>query len=73
MATWKVLLTGLFACLCMGLATATFVVPFTEEGGRRWLWMAGLFAATLAVGGLFTLFLRRAGNTLGARPGGYRR
>jgi hypothetical protein len=73
MPAWKVLLIGAFACLCMGLATATFVIPFTEEGNQRWLWMGGLFVATLAAGGLFTLFLRKASGSLGARPGGYRR
>ena len=73
MATWKVLLTGLLAVVCMALATATFVVPFSQEGGQRWVWMAGLFAATLAVGGLFTLFLRRASGGLGGRAGAYRR
>jgi hypothetical protein len=73
MATWKVLLIGLLACLCMGLATATFVVPFTEDGNQRWLWMAGLLVATIVAGALFTLFLRKASGALGGRAGGYRR
>ena len=68
MPAWKVLLIGLLAGVCLALATATFVVPFAEEGGRRWLWMAGLFAATAAAGGLLTLVLRAASHALAARP-----
>ena len=68
MPAWKVLFIGLLAGVCMALATATFVVPFSEEGGRRWLWMAGLFAATAVAGGLFTLFLRSASHALAAKP-----
>jgi hypothetical protein len=67
MPAWKVLLIGLFACVCLALASATVVVPFSQDGNRRWLWMAGLFAATAAVGGLFTLFLRHAGHALDAK------
>jgi hypothetical protein len=73
MPAWKVLFIGLFACVCMGLATATFVVPFSEEGGKRWLWMAGLFAATVVSGGLFTLVLRQASGSLDAKPRGNRK
>ena len=68
MPAWKVLFIGLCAAACMALATATFVVPFSEEGGKRWLWMAGLFAATVAAGGLFTLLLRWASRGLDAKP-----
>jgi hypothetical protein len=67
MPAWKVLFIGLCAAACMALATATFVVPFTEDGGKRWLWMAGLFAATLAAAGLFTLVLRAASRALDAK------
>lgn len=73
MPAWKVLFIGAFACVCLGLATATFVVPFTEDGARRWLWMAGLLVATICAGTLFTLFLRHAGGSLDTRPGGTRR
>jgi hypothetical protein len=73
MPAWKVLFIGLLAAVCLGLATATFVVPFAEEGGRRWLWLAGLLATTLTAGGLFTLFLRSASRSLAAKPRGDRR
>lgn len=73
MPAWKVLLIGAFAFVCLGLATSSFVVPFTKTGGERWLWMGGLVAATLCAGGLFGLFLRHAGGSLDARPRAARR
>lgn len=68
MPAWKVLFIGLFACLCLGLATATFVVPVSQEGSQRWVWLGGLLAATLCASGLFALFLRHAGTALDAKP-----
>ena len=68
MPAWKVLFIGVFACVCLGLATATFAAPFVEEGSQRWLWMGGLFVATICAGTLFTLFLRHASGVLVAKP-----
>lgn len=73
MPVWKVLFIGLFACVCLALAMATFVVPFAYDGGQRWLWLGGLLAATLCAGGLFALFLRYAGGSLDAKPRGTQR
>ena len=64
MPAWKVLFIGVFACACLALAVATFVVPFAQEGGQRWVWMGGLLLATLCAGGLLALFLRHAGRSL---------
>jgi hypothetical protein len=60
MPVWKVLFIVLLFCLCLGLASATVVVPMGESGGGRWLWLGGLLAATAVMGALFVLFLRRA-------------
>ena len=68
MPAWKVLFIGAFACVCLALATATVIVPFSYAGSERWLWLGGLFAATLAAGGLFALFLRHASGGLDAKP-----
>ncbi|HVK15455.1 MAG TPA: hypothetical protein VM533_00815 [Fimbriiglobus sp.] len=73
MPVWKVLLVGMFACVCLALATATIVVPFSYDGGQRWLWMGGLLSATLFTGALFGLFLRHASHSLDANPRGARR
>jgi hypothetical protein len=73
MPVWKVLLVGLFAVVCMSLATAAIIVPFGFEGNERWLWLGGLILATLVVGVLFALFLRHASSSLDAKPGGSRR
>jgi hypothetical protein len=73
MAVWKVLFIGAFACVCLALALATFVVPFTYDGSQRWLWMGGLLAATLCTGALFALFLRHASGSLDAPARGVRR
>jgi hypothetical protein len=62
MPAWKVLFIALFACVFLGLGFATFIVPMTTSAGEhRWLWLAGLLAATVVVGVLLSLFLRRAG------------
>jgi hypothetical protein len=43
------------------LALATLVVPMTlTAGGDRWLWLAGLLAATVCMSTLLILFLRRS-------------
>ena len=72
MAVWKVLLIFLFACLSLGLATATLIVPLGYQGAERWAWLGGLVLATAAAGGLFALFLRYAGRSLDAFPRGSR-
>ena len=73
MPVWKVLLVGVFACVCLALATATLVVPFSYVGGQRWVWLGGLLAATLVAGALFALFLRHASGSLDTSPRGARR
>jgi hypothetical protein len=61
MPAWKVLFIMVFACACLGLALATLVVPMTlTVGGDRWLWLAGLLAATVCMSTLLILFLRRS-------------
>jgi uncharacterized membrane protein YozB (DUF420 family) len=61
MPAWKVLIVAVLACVCLGLAFATLIVPMTmTTGGDRWLWFGGLFVATAVMGTLFVLFLRRA-------------
>ena len=65
MPAWKVLLIAVLALACLGLAFATLIVPMTmTTGGDRWAWLAGLLAATVVVGTLFTLFLRRASSLM---------
>ena len=64
MPAWKVLLVGLFAFICLGLATLTIVVPLDYQGGERWAWMGGLLVATAAAGALFALFLRHASRSM---------
>jgi hypothetical protein len=73
MAVWKVVLIGLLACVCLGLALATILVTLDKQGSQRWLWMGGLLAATAAVGTLLAFFLRHAGNSLETKPGWTRR
>ena len=63
---------GLCACACLALALSTVLVPMELRGSERWLWMVGLFVATLGAAGLFTLFLRHAGRSLDAKPRGAR-
>jgi hypothetical protein len=61
MPVWKVFVVAVFATASLGLAFATLVVPLTvTTGSDRWVWLAGLLAATVLVGALFALFLRRA-------------
>jgi hypothetical protein len=68
MADWKVLVIGALASVCMGLGMATVVIGFDQEGGRRWLWLGGLVAATLCAGALLALFMRYAGRSLDVSP-----
>jgi hypothetical protein len=59
MSVWKVLFVAAFGCFCLALAGATVVVPTTTAAaGNKWAWGAGLLAATIAMGTLFTLYLR---------------
>lgn len=69
MATWKVLLVGVFFLASVGLAVAAVVVPFNYDGNRRWLWMAGMIAANVVWNALFALFLKFAGRELPPRSG----
>lgn len=73
MPVWKVLLTGLFACICLALATLTVVIPLEYEGGKMWLSLGGMIVATAVAGGLFALFLRSASASLDVKTHGYRR
>jgi len=56
---WKVLFILVFACVCLGLALATIVVPLalTEEE-HRWLWFAGLLGGSICMGTLFAIYLK---------------
>jgi hypothetical protein len=72
MPAWKVLLIGLFACICLGLAMATVLIPMTLQGSERWAWLGGLLTATLAAAALFAWFLRHAGLSLDVSPHGRR-
>jgi hypothetical protein len=59
MPAWKVLFVVTFGCVCLALALSTIIVPMTVvQTGDRWLWLAGLLAATVCMVTLFTLFLR---------------
>ena len=61
MPSWKVLFTVTLFVACLGLAFATLIVPITiVTGSERWLWLAGLLVATVFMGTLFSLFLRKA-------------
>jgi len=73
MAAWKVLFIGAYACVCLGLALSTIVVPLSHEGGQRWMWLGGLLTATLCAGTLFAFFLRYVSGSLDAKPQGGRR
>jgi hypothetical protein len=61
MPIWKVLFIVLLASACLTLAFASLIVPITiATGNDRWLWLAGLLAATAVMIALFSLFLRSA-------------
>jgi hypothetical protein len=62
MSAWKAVFIVTFGCICLGLALATIVVPMSVDE-YNWLWLAGLLAATVFMGTLFTLFLRWADRT----------
>jgi hypothetical protein len=65
MPAWKVLLIAVLFFVCLGLAFASFVVPMTTAaGGNRWLWLGGLLGATVLMGTLMALFLRRSGRLM---------
>lgn len=67
MPAWKVLFILVLALACLGLAFAALIVPMTlTSGAERWLWLAGLLAATAVLGSLFALFLRQASNRMTA-------
>lgn len=72
MPTWKVLLTGAFACVCLALMFATFLVPMVETGTQMWLWLVGLVLTTLCACVLFAFFLRHASGSLDAKTRGTR-
>ena len=69
MHTWKVLVIGLLALICLALTMATILVGLDTKGSDRWLWMGGLLAGTIVAGGLFVLFLRYAGSSMDTKPG----
>jgi hypothetical protein len=61
MSNWKVLFILVFALVCLALAGATIVVPLTQGAAdNKWQWLGGLLAATVVMGALLALFLRRA-------------
>jgi hypothetical protein len=60
MPAWKVLFIMVFALVCFGLGLATLIVPLAltaEE--HKWAWFAGLLVASIGMGTLFTLYLKR--------------
>jgi hypothetical protein len=64
MSAWKVLFILVFACTCLALALATIIVPLALGAeDYRWAWFAGLLVATLCMGTLFALYLRKADQT----------
>ena len=72
MAVWKVLLIGLLACTCLALTLATIVIPISQDGAQKWVWLGGLLAATIGTGALLALFLRYADGSLNIKPRGGR-
>ena len=68
MPAWKVMIIGLLGCISLALGLATILIPMEHQGTQRWIWLGGLLAATVFVGGLFALFLRYAGRSLDASP-----
>lgn len=66
MPIWKVFVVVLFGIVCLALTLATLIIPATvAEGTERWIWLAGLLAATLLMGTLFTMFLRSMDKSFG--------
>jgi hypothetical protein len=66
MPVWKVLFIVVLFCACLALGSATLVYPMTMSAGEnKWLWLVGLFVATVLMGTLFTLFLKKAGADMG--------
>jgi hypothetical protein len=66
MPVWKVLFIVVLFSICLALAAATLIYPTTVGGGQHpWLWAAGLLAATVVMGTLFTLFLRKVSASMG--------
>jgi hypothetical protein len=60
MPAWKVPFILMFACVCLALVLATLVVPLAlGAADHRWLWFGGLLLASICMGTLFTLFLKR--------------
>ncbi|MBM3979580.1 MAG: hypothetical protein FJ304_04720 [Planctomycetes bacterium] len=72
MPNWKILLTGVLACVCLALMVATFLVPMVYEGTRMWLWLGGFVLPTLVACALFAVFLRHASGSLDAKTRGTR-
>ncbi|HEX4588904.1 MAG TPA: hypothetical protein VH120_03185 [Gemmataceae bacterium] len=65
MPVWKVMFIALMFFICLALASATLIYPTTVAGAEHpWMWGSCLLAATLFMGTLFTLFLRRAGTAM---------
>jgi hypothetical protein len=66
MPVWKVLFIAVLFSICLGLAAATLIYPTTVAGRENpWLWGTGLFAATVIMGSVFTLFLRKVSAGMG--------
>ena len=64
MAPWKVVATGILACLSFCLVTATLLTPMVVAGGDRWAWTGGLFVGSAAAVALLVVFLRYASASL---------
>jgi methenyltetrahydromethanopterin cyclohydrolase len=62
MPAWKALFIVVFGCACLALALGTIVVPMSVDE-NPWLWLAGLLFATVCMGTLFTIFLKKADRT----------
>jgi Na+/melibiose symporter-like transporter len=64
MSDWKVLFIAVFGAICLALVIATIVVPLAlDANDNKWLWFGGLLLATISMGTLFTIFLRRSDRT----------
>jgi hypothetical protein len=62
MSIWKTLFIVAFGGVCLALGLATIVVPLTIDE-YRWLWLTGLLFATVCLGTLFALFLKKLDST----------